>query len=205
MKKLLCVLLAISVLFVFSSCSEEAEADPLTVNGTPIDGEIFRYYLDEALGDPTVFDKGEAVQYATEQCIRYVAVNSAFEARGLTLSAGSVAEVSERGNALWRYFGEHYEKVGVSKQTFMKIRTSLAYTEALRTMLFDEGGISPLPDDTLKEYFSEEYVAFKALSGELFDRDVYGNRVELTEEQLTNAVERYNNAAGEINKGASID
>lgn len=205
MKKLLCLLLAAAMLFLFSSCSDETVADPLTVNGTPINAEIFKFYLDEGFGNEALGEKSDIIQYATEQCIRYVAVNSAFEARGLALSAGEAAEVSERGNALWRFFGAHYEKIGVSKQTFIKIQTSLAYTEALRYALFDKGGVMPIADDMLKSYLSSEYVAFKALSGNLYDTDVYGNRVELTEEQLKNLGESYATAANQINIGGSLE
>lgn len=199
------LLAAAAVLCLFSSCSEEADGDPLTVNGTPISDEIFRFYLDEGFGDDSLWDKSDIVNYATEQCIRYVAVNSAFEARGLSLSAGEIADLSERGNALWRYFGAHYEKIGVSKQTFMKIQTSLAYTESLRYALFDKGGVMPLGDDMLKSYLSEKYASFKALSGNLFGTDVYGNRTELTNEQAMNIMDRYDTAANQINIGGSIE
>jgi len=205
MKKLLCLMLAAAaVLCLFSSCSRETEDDPLTVNGTPISAEIFNYYLDEAIADETL-DKSAVIQYATERCIRYVAVNSAFEARGLKLSSGAKTDVSDRGNALWRYFGSHYEKIGVSKQTYMKIQTSLAYTESLRYALFDANGVTPIPEDSLKNYFSSEYAAFKTVSGELFGSDVYGNRVEFTLEQQLSMNERYENAANQINSGGSLD
>lgn len=205
MKRLLCLLLAAVMLFAFSSCSDETDADPLTVNGTPLSAEIFRYYLDEGFGDEILSGKSAVIQYATEQCIRYVAVNSAFEARGLALSAGEKTEVSERANALWRFFGTHYENIGVSKQTFIKIQTSLAYTESLRYALFDKGGVSPIAEDLLKGYFAAEYASFKALSGNLYGTDVYGNRTEFTEEQLINTVERYETAANQINIGGAID
>ena len=122
MKKTIALLLAFAaVLFAFSACSNgEAPQYPLTVNGTPLEEEIFRYYLDIAFADASLSGKEARVNYATEQCIRYVAVNSAFAVRALALSPAEKAKTAERANALWNAFGAHYKNIGVSKQTFMK-------------------------------------------------------------------------------------
>jgi hypothetical protein len=177
----------------------------LTVNGTPLDAEIFRYYLDLAFADASLSGKDARINSATEQCIRYVAVNSAFASRGLALTDAQTAETSERGNALWNIFGEHYTKVGVSKQTFMKLQTSQSVTEQLRHALYDTGGAAPLPDDELKTWFAAAYAAFKVVRSTVYGADVYGNRVPFTEEQLAAVREKYNAAADVINKGAGAD
>lgn len=207
MKKALLRLLAFAAaLCLLAGCARARGPEyPLTVNGTPLDAEIFRYYLDIAFGDPALSGKEARVNYATEQCIRYVAVNSAFAVRGLALSAAERADCAERANALWSIFGAHYTAVGVSKQTFIKIRTSLAYAERLRAALFDADGVSPIPEEELKAYFAASYVAFKALRGKLYTADVYGNRVDYTEEQLTAVKEKYYAAARQINNGVAID
>ena len=208
MKKLLCILLALAVVLCgFSGCGgrEEESGIALTVNGTPLDADLFRYYLDIAFADPSLTGKEARINYATEQCIRYVAVNSAFAQRSLRLTPAERAETAETANALWSIFGEHYKNVGVSKQTYLKIRMSLAYTERLRYALYDTGGASPLPDETLQAYFAAYYVAFKVLRGHLYGTDVYGNRVALTEEQLSALREKYRAAASQINGGVAID
>ena len=195
----------VAVLCVLFGCARTQTPEyPLTVNGTPLDGEIF-YYLDIAFADAALPDKDARVNYATEQCIRYVAVNSAFTQRGLSLAPAETASVTETADALWAVFGAHYEKIGVSKQTFVKLRTSMFYAERLRYALFDADGVSPIPDDTLKAYFAACYAAFKVLRGHLYGADVYGNRVELTAEELAAVREKYETAAGQINKGTAID
>jgi hypothetical protein len=195
------------VLCGFSGCgaAEEEARIALTVNGTPLDAELFRYYLDIAFADPSLTGKEARINYATEQCIRYVAVNSAFTQRGLRLTSAERAETAQTANALWSIFGGHYKNVGVSKQAYLKIRMSLAYTERLRYALYDTGGASPLPDETLQSYFAAYYVAFKVLRGRLYGTDVYGNRVALTEEQLSALREKYRAAASQINGGVAID
>ena len=48
MKKSISLFLIIALLCLFSSCAKSQEqAYPITVNGTQLDSEIFRYYLDE--------------------------------------------------------------------------------------------------------------------------------------------------------------
>ena len=208
MKKALCAVLAFAaVLCALTGCGGRAEKTeyPLTVNGTPLDGEIFRYYLDIAFGDAGISSKEARIRSATEQCIRYVAVNSAFASRGLALTDAQTAETSERGNALWNIFGEHYKKVGVSKQTFMKLQTSRSFTERLRRALYDTNGASPLSDDELKAYFAAAYAAFKVVRSTVYGADVYGNRVPFTEEQLAAVREKYDAAADTINRGAGVD
>ena len=195
-----------AVLCLFSGCGGNTPiGDPLTVNGTPVSADIFCYYLDAAMADATLTTKEAQIEYATQQCIRYVALNSAFASRGFQLTQAEKNEVGERANALWEIFGAHYRAVGVSKQAFIRIRTGLAYTERLRTALFDTGGVRPVSDDTLKAYFSSNYVAFKVLVGRLYGKDVYGNRVEYSFDELSAVMDRYTEAADQINKGTAID
>ena len=207
MRRALCLLLALAVFAAgFSGCAAvEEESYPLTVNGTPLEGGVFRYYLDQAFADPALPDRDARVAYATEACIRYVAVNSALVERGLALTPAQKAQTAEEANALWRVFGAHYTRVGVSKQTYLKLRLNLAYTEALRSALYDTGGVSPLPEDTLKAYFNTYYVAFKTLHSHLYQTDLYGRRVEYSETELAAVKERYAAAATQVNGGVAID
>ena len=207
MKRAIGIILAfVVVLSVFAGCGKKEEAQyPLTVNGTPLDGEIFQYYLDIAFADPTLTNKDARIRYATEQCIRYVAVNSAFASRGLALTGAQTADTAERGNALWNIFGAHYRKVGVSKQTFMKLQTSAAFTERLRRALYDTDGVSAIAADTLKNYFTAYYVAFKVLRSTVYGADIYGNRVPFTPEQLAAVREKYDTAANSLNNGGVVD
>lgn len=206
MKKRLCAILSLLLIIAgFSACAQEETVYPLTVNGTPVNEEIFKYYLDIAYADEALSSREERITYATQQCIRYVALNSVFTQWGLSLSAAEKAETAERANALWNIFREHYENIGVYKETFMKIQTSRAYTERLRYALFDKDGRKPIADELLRGYFVENCVAVKLVRGYLFDTDVYGNRVAFTEEALQDILDRYNNAVEQINGGVAID
>ncbi len=208
MKKAISFLLVPVFVLILCACSGKTDGIkdyPLTVNGTPIDGEIFAYYLDEAYTGSEDQSRDGRITYATNQCIRYVATNSTFAAKGFSLSASENASLSEEANALWNLFGAHYSALGISKQTYIKLRTNAAYTEKLRLSLYDKDGTTPIPDERLKGYFAENYVAFKLVRGYLFTTDIYGNTVEYSQEELKNILDRYNTAAEQINGNLGIE
>lgn len=206
MKKIAALAAALALLLCcFSGCAKTDADAPVTVNSTPIGEALFCYYLDEAFADPAYPDKAARVDYATKACIRYVAVNTAFLSRGLSLSAARRAEVSEETNALWRIFGAHYEKVGVSKETLYKLRTSMAYTEGLRAALFDTGGSMPVAESALQAYFASNYFAVRYLVGYLYSTEASGRTVRFSDEQISAILGRFNTAAGQVNAGAGME
>ena len=184
MKRIISILLVLLIL-TLSACTSSTESYPITVNGTPIDSEIFAYFLD------SVWDRPEAqgtrdgrITEATYMCIRYVAVNSTFVTSGLTLTDADRVEISDNANVLWNMFGEYYEKIGVSKQTYVKIKTYEAYIEKLRTAFFDKGGTDEISDAVLRGTLQENFVAFKYVRTPLKNIDVYGNESALTDEEI---------------------
>ncbi len=208
MKKVISVFLVfILTALCFSSCKgSETEGSPLTVNGTPIDAEIFRYYLDTVWGDAlTGGSKDGRITEATYRCIRYVAVNSTFTAYGLSLSEGEKAELSDETAALWNLYEEHYKSIGVSKENFHKIRTSEEYIEKLRLFFFDKGGTDEISDAVLRGVLSEKYVAFRYVRTPLTDTDVYGNAVPLSEDDITRLNVLYNSGVSSSNSSYGVD
>lgn len=195
MKKLISVFLVLNILLcTFSACSSvKGEQYPITVNGTPVDGEIFRYYLDD------VWDSEEAlgsrdgrITEATYKCIRYVAVNSTFSAYSLSLSDAEKVELSEKANVLWNMFGAYYEKIGISKETYIKIKTSDAFVEKLRLAFFDKGGTDEISDALLRGVLQENFTAFRYVRTPLKTTDVYGNEIPLTDKEMNRLVALYN-------------
>ena len=206
MKKITSVLLVI-LIFALSACtSAETGSYPITVNGTPIDSEIFSYFLD------TVWDSPEAqgtrdgrITEATYMCIRYVAVNSTFVSSGLTLTDADKVQISDNANVLWNMFGEYYGKIGVSKQTYIKIKTYEAYIEKLRTAFFDKGGTDEISDAVLRGALQENYVAFKYVRTPLKNIDVYGNESPLSDGEINKLNSVYNKAASSVASSYGID
>lgn len=201
MKKLISLFLtALIMLFTFCGCSSsEKETYPLTVNGTTIDSEIFSFYLDSVWNDPSSLGTRDGrITQATYMCIRYVAVNSTFVKYGLSLDDGEKAKISEEANVLWNMFGAHYSKIGVSKQTFLKIRTSEFYTEKLRLAFFDKGGTDEISDDILRGVLMENFIAFRYIRTPALNQDVYGHDIEYTAEETAKINTLYNNALTKV-------
>lgn len=201
MKKIFSIFL-ISVLLLVSltACTDNSgEACPLTVNGTPIDSEIFRYWLDYVWELPESEGTKEGrITQATYMCIRYVAVNSTFAAYSLSLTDGEKQAVSDEMNVLWNMFGKYYEGIGVSKQTYLKIRTYEAYIEKLRLAFFDKGGTDEISDAVLRGVLAENYVAFRYIRTPVYNTDVYGNKIPLTAEETNELSRVYTKAANSV-------
>lgn len=195
MKKLISFFMVFIILIcTFSACSsEKKEQYPITVNGTPVDGEIFRYYLDDVWDSAAASGSRDGrITEATYKCIRYVAVNSTFSAYGLSLSDAEKAELSEKANVLWNMFGVYYEKIGVSKETYIKIKTSDAFVEKLRLAFFDKGGTDEISDAVLRGVLQENFAAFRYVRTPLKTTDVYGNEIPLTDKEMNRLVALYN-------------
>ncbi len=208
MKRVLTLsLVFIIMLLSITSCSsQKAEGYPLSVNGTPIDGEIFRYYLDSVWNSPEAGGgKDGRITQATYKCIRYVAVNSTFSSYGLSLTDDEKSLLAEEVNSLWNMFGAHYKDIGVSKQTFLKIKTSEEYIEKLRIAFFDKGGTDEISDAVLRGILVDKYIAFRYIRVPVTDTDVYGNERALTEEEIAKMNTVFNKALASVSSSFGIE
>ena len=164
MKRLAAVLLAL-VMASLCACGggRPREIHPLTVSGTPLDGEVFTYFLDKAVNAfPDETQEGQ-INYAVQLCIHYVAVNSTFAGAGLSLTDAEKKEADEETNVRWNLYGRYYGSIGVSRQTFAKLRRSDLCQEKLRQAYFGEGGSDEVPKEQLKAFLETRYVAFRVI------------------------------------------
>lgn len=206
MKKIISIFLVIIILTLTACTKADGENYPITVNGTPIDSEIFSYFLDSVWDTPeSAGSRDGRITEATYMCIRYVAVNSTFVSSGLELTDSDKVEISDNANVLWNMFGEYYEKIGVGKQTYIKIKTYEAYIEKLRTAFFDKGGTDEISDAVLRGVLQENYVAFKFVRTPLKNIDVYGNERPLNDGEIANLNTVYNKAASSVAASYGID
>lgn len=200
MKKFISLLLVVTmIMLLFASCSGPAK---VKVNGVKIDNEIYTYFEDAADDSLSKSEKGAIIK---KNISRYVTINSEFNNYGLSLSSTEKGNLSATVNNLWHLFGTHYEKIGVSKQTLFKIETSKAYERALLNFYYSEKGISPISEDQIKTYFSENYVAVRMVTGYLFNLDESGANVPMTDDQKTSTVTSFNSIATLINGGTVFE
>lgn len=168
MKKIISALLAALILLTFTACGFEKSA-ALIISGTEIDSEIFTYYLDKVIHRPTDYGLEEKTekrilkQAAIDECKRYVAINTRFRDKGLSLSVADKVEISHNVNDFWIRFKNHYNEIGVSKQTLTKIMTAEAYEKAIFTATYDKGTDDAVAEKALKDYFYSNYVSFRTV------------------------------------------
>lgn len=167
MKKLLATLLAAAMLLL-GACSDK-NVWALKIEGTEIGSEIYTYYLDKVVAAPERYglksnaSANELKKAAADECKRYVAVNTDFRNSGKPLTSAQKVEISETVNGIWLRSENHYNKIGVSKQTLNKIITSEKYEEAVFTALYDKGTGNAAAEKTLQDYFYTNYVSFRTV------------------------------------------
>ena len=195
MKKVISLLLSILTLtLVLTSCSGPAK---VKVNGVKIDNEIYTYFENTL---PTDKD-GEVSEEAIKNAIsRYVAINSEFKNRGLSIDSEVKGALSATVNNLWHLYGSYYNEIGVSKQTIYKIELSKEYEAAL---LADY--CKNVSDNDIKAYFKENYIAIRFVTGYLFNVDDTGTSVAMTDEQKKSVIASYNSVVALINEGTLIE
>lgn len=168
MKKIISALLAVLILLSFTAC-DMGKRTALVISGTEIDSEIFAYYLDKVIHRPSEYGLAEKPEKkllketVINECKKYVAVNTSFRDKGLSLSAADKVEISSNVNYFWTRFENHYNDIGVSKQTLTKIMTADAYEDAIFTATYDRGIGNAAAEKELKDYFYSNYVSFRTV------------------------------------------
>lgn len=195
MKKILSFLLILSIL-TLSGCSFDffGSKPALVISGTEISREIYNYYLDKVKGRPGDYglsdnpDDNALKETTTSLCMRYLAINTNFASASLTLSASDKAEIADKVNNYWIRFENHYNEIGVSKQTITKIFTSEAFEDAMFEYYFDKGTDNKTGETAIKEYYYSEYVAIRTICA-YFTQD---NNSHISETEKQKIVDTFN-------------
>lgn len=202
LKKCLVLVLCASIcLCALTACTPRGT---LTVNGTQIGKGIVRYFADVVRQEQPEADDAAAEAAVHQKVAAYVAVNSAFSERGLQLTTGEKSAISQNVNAKWRLFGAYYTEIGVSKQDLLNIETSQGYKDAVMTDYYAADGDEPIAEETLRNYFSENYIAFQSITGFLTTADNNGEPTPLSDSEKQRMQTVFGNAASAVNAGSTI-
>lgn len=169
------------------------------MNGVPVSEGVYNYYYDIEKNSDEDKSQQEISDAALSDVAAYVAVNSEFKNRALSLSSEDKNEISQNVNNYWHVFSVYYNTIGVSKQDLQKIEESKKYKDAVMADYYSENGDEPVTDDELRSYFSENFIAFKAVTGYLPS----GSDTDELEKQAL--FQNFTQYAGAVNDGASID
>ena len=168
MKRIISVLFTALILLSITACTS-VKTTALIISGTEIDGEVFTYYLDKIVSRPMDYgltenpEKEQLKQAVINECKKYIAVNTIFRDKKLSLSTAEKVEISQNVNNFWLRFENHYDEIGVSKQTLTRIMTADAYEEAIFTATYDKGTDDAVAEKQLKDYFYSNYVSFRTV------------------------------------------
>lgn len=194
MKNVFSAILAIAVcMLLFTSCSGPAK---VKVNGTKIDNEIYVYFDDLYSGNETEIEKAIS---------RYVAINSEYNNRSLSLSPAQKSELSSDVDNLWHLYGNHYKSIDVTKQTIYKIESSKVYEDVLLDYYYGQGGVEPVSEDSIKKYFKANYIAISYATEYLFNIDEAGTTIPMTDSEKAAIINSFATSEGLVNTGTPIE
>lgn len=172
----------------------------VSVNGTKIRKGTYAYFLDRAKTENSEISSEEQIKIANDSISEYVAVNSEFVNRNLTLSTAKKADVSQNVDSYWNLFSDYYNKIGVSKQDLYEIEQSKAFREALMSNYYSSDGELPVSEEELKNYFNNNFVAFRVITGYLTTVDTNNNTVTLSEADKQTKIESFKKLSNQINE-----
>lgn len=121
---------------------------------------------------------------AIEKLKRFAAIETLFSENGLSLSQedidsidSSISSLDDDLGAYAQYygieessFGEHYEKMGISKSSMRSIIENSYKENAVFLKYFGADGLTPATDDEINAYLTENYAAVKLLKLEFTDQ-----------------------------------
>lgn len=186
-----CFLLCSILLLTFGGCTT---AEKVKINGVGIDPEVVAYF-------ETTLEKDENVK---DKVSRYVAVNSEFQNKELTVPGSKRKELSEHVNDLWHLYGAFYEKNNISKETIYKIELSKVYEGLILENRYSKNGELPLKEKEIKAYFRDNFASIRFVTGYLFNVSEDGTS-EMTDEQKKALLDSFKSTAETINNGTDIE
>ncbi len=202
-KRITALILSAILLLTLCSCGKNAK---VRVNSAKIGKGIYAYFTDLAERQAPESGDTDVTGLANNMLVRYVAVNSEFANRGLDLTLEEKSTLSSTVNSYWHLFSKYYEGIGVSKNDLYKIEESKCFETRLMEVYYSENGDSPVSDSELKEYFNNNFVAFRSATGFLTTVDENNNTVSLSDSDRQKTAEVFSRMANEINEGvASVD
>ena len=201
MKKFAALFLAVLLILSLTACGNSKKT-ALVISGTEIDSEIFTYYLDKVMSRPIEYDlsdkpvKTELKRAAIIQCKKYLAANTLFRDMGLSLTSSEKVEIAQTVNDYWLRFENHYNNIGVSKQTLTKILTAKAYEDAVFAAKYDKGIENAAEEKILQDYFYENYISFRNVCAYFTSADGSTPLTQLEKNRLIGSVNMLAENAG---------
>lgn len=150
--------------------------------------------------------------YALDRVKRYVAIEKLFDEYDLTLSDEDNQSINDYISSLdtdlgyyAQYygieestFGEHYENMGISKDSLRKLTENSYKESAVFLHNYDTDGLTPVPADEINSYAAENYAAAKLLKFEFTDHQGLALKEDADIQEIRDLAQAY---ADRVNSG----
>lgn len=162
----------ILIYFQSSAVSEAMAFMPSTDTTIAADGEAAVTTESVSVLDITIEDK-PAREWINDKAVQsmreYAAVEKKFAELGLTFENKEEDRLNIVVDQMWEYFGEYYEGLGVSKESYRDVGLNSEKRTAIFNYYYGEGGEKAVPDDEVSSYLSENNVRIKYFTMPLKD------------------------------------
>lgn len=162
----------IMIYFQSSAVSEAMAFMPATDAAIAADGEAATTTESVSVLDITIEDK-PARQWINDKAVQnmreYAAVEKKFAELGLAFENKEEDRLNIVVDQMWEYFGEYYEGLGVSKESYRDVGLNSEKRTAVFNYYYGVGGEKAVPDDEVSSYLSENNARIKYFTMPLKD------------------------------------
>lgn len=157
-------------------------------------------------------------QFVEEKAIelvkQHVAIEKKAEELGLSLTAEEKNVIKENAKDLWKTeityygystgvtYGENYEKVGISRQSYTQVQLVNSLRNKLFDKYYDENGITPTDQKDIDVFFKDNYGRFQIIQVAL--EDAKGDKIE-TEQGKAEKLKQAEGYLDRLLKGEDYD
>lgn len=155
---------------------------------TDTDTDVLKITIDEKPAREWILEKTK------EDLKKYIAVENKFTELGMELSDDDINTVDYIANQMWPVYGSMMESYGIGEQSYRDCYTNSMKNDKLFLKYYGDDGITPVSDDDIKQYMTDNYarVNYIALNlkdsdGNLLKSDGKAEVMKMAEEYLSRA------------------
>lgn len=219
--KLIATILAVSVVFCFSSCSDTtwvySSGESTVSSGVYLGYLVDAYYATASSVTDTktdIFkqkvDDMDADDYmkkvAKESVAAHIATERLFEEYGLKFTEKELEELESEIESIWSSAGAVYEQNGCGKASFSEILKIEKMQQKVFEYYYGENGKEPVSEKDRKDYFTKNYAKIKYVavtySNHFSGVSTASDATDAQKAELKKIAEDY---VARINKGEKID
>lgn len=132
---------------------------------TDTDTDVLNITIDDKPSREWILEKTK------EDLKKYVAVENKFTELGMELSEDDKNTVDYIVNQMWPAYGTMMEGYGISEQSYRSCYTNTMKNDEIFLKYYGEDGITPVSDDEIKQYMTDNYARVNYIALNLKDAD----------------------------------